>query len=79
MSLIKRFTEDLETLTLRASYAAWEPTSQLRMRALTAVFEDCGMAAKVYADPTRVTQLLVNAVVQEFMSQRKASVYQVAG
>lgn len=79
MSYMKSFEADLHTLTYRAACAAWEETAALRMAALTRVFEDCGTAAKVYADPKRVTQILVSSVVKEYMSCRKATAYRVAG
>ena len=76
---MKRFADDMDELTYRAMRAAWESTASERMAALTQVFQDCGTAAKVYADPVRVTQLLVSAAVKAFMDERKATVYRVAG
>jgi hypothetical protein len=79
VSYIKAFEADRHTLTYRAACAAWEETAALRMAALTRVFEDCGTAAKVYADPRRVTQILVSAVTKEYMRCRKTTAYRVAG
>lgn len=76
---MKRFQEDVTELIRRAGEAAWEPTSTLRMAALRSVFEDCGTAATVYANPVLVARILTKAVTKEFMYQRKATVYRVAG
>jgi len=75
MSLMKRYADDIEDLKLRATYAAWEPTTHLRRKAISAVLQDCGTAAKIYADPVTVTQLFVSAVVQEFMKTRTQTEY----
>lgn len=79
MSLMKRYQEDTEELTRRATEAAWESTGERRKAALDTVFQDCGTAARIYADPRRVTQYLVIAVGRAFMGARKATVYRVAG
>lgn len=79
MSAMKRYAEDVAELIRRAERAAWEPTAPLRMAALRAVFEDCGTAAEVYANPVMVARLLTKAATREFMNQRKATVYRVAG
>lgn len=79
MSLMKRFAEDSEELTRRATEAAWAPTARLRKKALDQVYMDCGTAAKVYADPSRVTKMLIEKSAEAYMSQRKTRVYQIAG
>jgi hypothetical protein len=79
MSLMKRYAEDVETLTLRAAYAAWEPTSTLRMKALTEVFGDCRTAANIYANPAMVARLFVKAVTKAFMHERTVTTYREAG
>lgn len=76
---MKRFASDMETLSLRASYAAWEPTKELRTQAMATILEDCGKAAEVYADPGYAAKVFVSLVVREFMSQRKATMYRLAG
>lgn len=75
MSLMKRYAEDIEELTSRAAKAAWEETSDKRMAAITEVFEDCGTAAAIYAQPAEVVTAFVKAVTQAFMAQRKATTY----
>lgn len=72
---MKRYSEDIESLKLRATYAAWEPTPELRFKAMDAVFEDCGTAAKIYADPATVTIFLVKAAAREFLTVRKRTEY----
>lgn len=79
MSLMKAYAADMEYLTERAMRAAWEPTSTIRIAALTEVFEDCGTAAKVYKDPFKVAENLVTAVTTAFLDQRKSTTYQCAG
>lgn len=76
---MKRFADDTADIQYRAMRAARETTASERMAALTEVFQDCGTAATVYADPTRVTQLLVSAAVKAFMDERKETVYRHAG
>jgi hypothetical protein len=75
---MKRFSEDMTSLTDRAARAAWLETSTMRMKALRLVFEDCGPAAEVYANPRLVRQLFVSAVTKAFMENRKATVYREA-
>jgi hypothetical protein len=78
MSLMKRYASDIETLSLRAGYAAWQPTSTLRMAALREVLEDCVTAAKVYANPRIVTQIFISVVTKEFMRERTTRTYREA-
>jgi hypothetical protein len=75
---MKHFSEDYASLTERATRAAWLETSTLRMQELRLVFEDCGPAAEVYANPRLVRQLFVSAVSKAFMENRKATVYRQA-
>jgi hypothetical protein len=73
-----RFAIDCEELTERAMRAAWLETSTLRMQAVSLVFQDCGVAAEVYANPRLVRQLFVSAVTKAFMENRKATTYREA-
>lgn len=79
MSLIKRYAEDMADLTYRGTLAAWEPTADKRRAALDVVFQDCGTAARIYADPGHAAKTFVSAVVRAFMDARKSKTYQHAG
>ena len=79
MSLMKRYAEDMADLTHRGTLAAWEPTAEARRAALDIVFQDCGTAARIYADPGHAAKTFVSAVVRAFMDARKSKTYQYAG
>jgi hypothetical protein len=74
---MKAFAEDTESFKLRAIGIAWNTDPGHRAAALTTLFEDCGTAAGVYADPASVVVLFVNAVSEtyaaEFMAQRQTA------
>lgn len=76
MSAMKAFAEDIESLKLRAIGIAWNTDPAYRAMVLSELFDDCGTAASVYADPASVVVLFVNAVSEtyaaEFMAQREA-------
>ncbi|AWN05313.1 hypothetical protein SEA_IBANTIK_91 [Streptomyces phage Ibantik] len=76
MSLMKRYKEDCDEFQLRAVGIVWNPSKQDREELITELFEDCGTAASVYADPASVCALFVNLVSEtyaaEFMVQREA-------
>jgi hypothetical protein len=73
---MKRYKEDCEGFQLRAVGIAWNPDPKDRAELITELFEDCGTAAAVYADPASVCALFVNLVsetyAKEFMAQREA-------
>jgi len=79
VSLMKRYAEDMRHLTERARDAAWKETAAERMSAIRTVYEDCGTAATVYADPIAVAEQLVTAVTREFLRNRKQIEYRLAG
>lgn len=70
MSLMKRYADDVEDLSLRAAYAAWETTHGLRVLALEALMEDCRTASAMYADPETVQRMLIDAVTDVFLNER---------
>lgn len=71
MSYMKQYESDLESLCLRASYAAWEPTSNLRNKALTEVLNDCVKASQIYPGPEIVGQLLLGEVCRQYLVVRE--------
>ncbi|MFF9649702.1 hypothetical protein [Streptomyces sp. NPDC014622] len=70
MSLTNRFVVDTGELGEMAGNAAWLDTSTERLRALTAVFAECGERANVYADPMFVARTLVKEAASAFRFQR---------
>ena len=75
MSLIKRFEEDREELGEKAAEAAWLDNSTERLHAITAVFQECGERANVYADPMFAARELVKESVFWFRFNRIISAW----
>lgn len=70
MSLMKRFGMDLEELGEKAAKAAWLDTPAERLRALTAVFQECGERANAYHDRMFAARELVKSAVRDFRIER---------
>jgi hypothetical protein len=75
VSLIKRFMDDADELSERAANAAWLDSPDERLRALTVVFEECGVRANVYADPMFAARTLVKGAVSAFRTERTESIW----
>jgi hypothetical protein len=75
VSLIKRFQEDKDDLGEKAAAAAWLDNSTERLNAITAVFQECGERANVYADPMFAARELVKESVFWFRFNRIISAW----
>ena len=75
MGLMKRYAEDRRYISARAVDAALQPTAGERHDAITAVFRECGEAARAYADQEKVTVKFVQLAVREFMEHRIRTSY----
>jgi hypothetical protein len=67
---MKRFGMDLDELGEKAANAAWLDTPAERLRALTAVFQECGERANAYHDRMFAARELVKSAVLDFRIER---------
>ncbi|MFF4245211.1 hypothetical protein ACFYY2_12140 [Streptomyces sp. NPDC001822] len=69
--LMQRLDVDLTELGTQAANAALLDTSAERLKALTAVFEECGERASTYDSPHSTVEQLVRWVAMDFQISRK--------
>ncbi|MFD8088991.1 hypothetical protein [Streptomyces malaysiensis] len=67
---MKQYAEERESLADRAAVVAWIDDTEERFEALRKLYEDCHMAADIYADPARIAELFVALVTDTFHSAR---------
>ncbi|WP_371665971.1 hypothetical protein OG306_33120 [Streptomyces sp. NBC_01241] len=66
MSAMKRYADDVQELTLRATGIAWNPYPKERSALFEELYSDCVKAADVYADPVAVSLLLMHEVAEAY-------------
>ncbi|MET8702760.1 hypothetical protein ABZW10_28455 [Kitasatospora sp. NPDC004723] len=79
MSMIKRYSQDADTVEIKAVAVARVEDSRACLAALAELFQECGRLAAEYPDPARVAEMLVEDVTETFQAERWNIRHQLAG
>ncbi|MFG2228052.1 hypothetical protein [Streptomyces sp. NPDC048644] len=67
---MKQYADDLVTVRIRATRAAYHGKLDARFRELNALFETCGEMATAYHYPHGVAERLVREAVETYLQTR---------